>query len=419
MIYSATRVAPTKGKLSIPRKELNAVVVVCEKLLYIADSLGVPLHNIYAHTDSLVSILWISKDKNNLKAYVSNRVEKIRQTKIQILFVPGKFNPADLVSKPQPSKEYINNKFWTTGPSFLQQENNDWIDKYKMEEVIQNNVPETEVNNYQTEFKQIPEANIFNSKLTPTIPSGIFGVMYNYSNYYTILNIVAQCFRAIHLMSERNQDEERKCQIRKGFELSRIKGEVTNSMTEKDQKRMHITPTTKEIIFDRDYLIKESQKLTYPEEYESLLHHKPISEKSPLIKLNPRLENGILVMQGRLGNSYQMPEQMKHPIILPKDSRVTELIILQHHQSTAHSGPELSLRNVRLQFWIVGGKRQIRNALKLCQHKLCKNPNPTGETQQIANLPIPKITPGNFQAISLDLAGPFSVKICGDFLIDV
>ena len=180
--------------------------------------------------------------------------------------MPGKFNPADLVSKPQASKEYINNKFWTTGPSFLQQENNDWLEKYKLEKVIQNNIPETEVNDYQTEFKQIPEANIFNSKITPAIPSGIFGVMYNYSNYYTILNIVAQCFRAIHIMSEKNQNEERKYQIRKGFELCRIKGEVTDSMTEKDQKRMHITPTTKEIIFARDYLIRESQKLTYPEE---------------------------------------------------------------------------------------------------------------------------------------------------------
>ena len=88
-------------------------------------------------------------------------------------------------------------------------------------------------------------------------------------------------------MSEKNQNKERKYQIRKGFELCRIKGEVADSMTEKDQKRMHITPTTKEIIFARDYLIKESQKMTHPEEYESLQHHKPISEKSPLIKLNP------------------------------------------------------------------------------------------------------------------------------------
>ena len=107
-----------------------------------------------------------------------------------------------------------------------------------------------------------------------------------------------------------------------------------------------------------------------------------------------------MVMQSRLGNAYQMPEQMKHPIILPKDSRITELIILQHHQATAHSGPELTLRNVRLQFWITGGKRQIRSALKLCHHKLCRKPYPTGESQQIANQPIPRITPGNFEAIS-------------------
>ena len=167
-------------------------------------------------------------------------------------------------------------------------------------------------------------------------------------------------------------------------------------MTEADQKRMHITPSSKELMFARDYLIRESQKINYPEEYEALQKGNSISEKSALIKLNPRLENGIIVMQGRLGNLYQMPEQMKHPIILPRDSRITELIILQHHQSTAHSGPELTLRNVRLQFWIVGGKRQIRNALKLCQHNSCKNPNPTGESQQIANLPIPRITPRKF-----------------------
>ena len=71
LIYSATRVAPTKGKLSIPRKELNAVVLACEKVLYIAESLGVTLHNIYAHTDSLVSMHWISKNKNDLKLYPS------------------------------------------------------------------------------------------------------------------------------------------------------------------------------------------------------------------------------------------------------------------------------------------------------------------------------------------------------------
>ena len=184
-------------------------------------------------------------------------------------------------------------------------------------------------------------------------------------------------------------------------------------MTPADQKRIHITPSAKEIKFARDFLIREAQKLTYPEEYKALENNQQISEKSSLIKLNPTLKDGLMIMQGRFGNHYNMPEQMRHPIILPKDSRITELIILKHHQSTAHSGPELTLRNVRLQFWVPGGRRQIRNALRLCGHNICKHPNPVGQSQQLANLPIPRISPGNFDAISLDLAGPFNVKLCG------
>ena len=64
---------------------------------------------------------WKSENKNNLKFGVSNRVAKIQQTKIQIIFVPGKFIPADLVSKAHPSKQYNKNTFWATGPSCLKQ----------------------------------------------------------------------------------------------------------------------------------------------------------------------------------------------------------------------------------------------------------------------------------------------------------
>ena len=53
-----------------------------------------------------------------------------------------------------------------------------------------------------------------------------------------------------------------------------------------------------------------------------------------------------------------MPEQLKNPITLPKDSRITDLIILHHHQMVAHSGPELTLRNIRLQYWIPGGNAE-------------------------------------------------------------
>ena len=40
------------------------------------------------------------------------------------------------------------------------------LKKYKMEVVIQDNLPDTEVTEYQTEFRKVPEANLFNCKIT-------------------------------------------------------------------------------------------------------------------------------------------------------------------------------------------------------------------------------------------------------------
>ncbi len=67
LIYSSTRVAPTKSKLSVPKKELNGVVHGCLKVVDIANALGIDKNRIFVHTDSLVTLHWISKDKNSLK----------------------------------------------------------------------------------------------------------------------------------------------------------------------------------------------------------------------------------------------------------------------------------------------------------------------------------------------------------------
>ena len=118
-------------------------------------------------------------------------------------------------------------------------------------------------------------------------------------------------------------------------------------------------------------------------------------------------------MRGRLSNLFNMPEQERFPIILPKGAKITELIILRFHTESCHAGPELTLRQLRLKYWLPGGRQQIRKVIRLCGHKLCKFPNPQGVIQQIGNLPVPRITPGNFRAVALDFAGPFLIKRCG------
>ena len=52
-------------------------------------------------------------------------------------------------------------------------------------------------------------------------------------------------------------------------------------------------------------------------------------------------------MYTRLENSETLPEQTKHPIILAKESRVAELIIIDSHIQQLHSGPEQTKRKIR------------------------------------------------------------------------
>ena len=71
-------------------------------------------------------------------------------------------------------------------------------------------------------------------------------------------------------------------------------------------------------------------------------------------------------MKGILDNLYKMTEQMRNRIILHKDTRITVLVILQHNTLSVHSGPDLRLKNVKLQYWAPGGKGQPRKAIRLC-----------------------------------------------------
>ena len=89
---------------------------------------------------------------------------------------------------------------------------------------------------------------------------------------------------------------------------------------------------------------------------------RPYSER---IKTRP-----CISFSTKLFFSNNMSEKKNLPLILPRDSRITERIIPKHHLSNAHSGPELSLRNVRLHFWVKGGRIEIRNVERLWGHNL-------------------------------------------------
>ena len=195
-----------------------------------------------------------------------------------------------------------------------------------------------------------------------------------------------------------------------------IKGESTRKAIEErygiDTNDNDPATYTKKITRATRFHIKTGQMQAFEEEYQCLVNQEPIPAKSKLIRLNPTLTNGLIILNSRLNNALNYPEQVRNPVILPLGEKITSFIVLQHHIKNSHAGTEIVFRSVRNEFWLLGGKTQVRKIIRQCSNNLCKYPNLQDQTQLMANLPISRINPGTFDAINLDLAGPFKIKQC-------
>ena len=98
----------------------------------------------------------------------------------------------------------------------------------------------------------------------------------------------------------------------------------------------------------------------------------PNLSKSPLAKLKPFVNNGVLRVGGRLDRA-DLSYDAKHPMILPGKHHVTEMIILHYHFTNGHVGPYQLLAETRQHFWIVNGVSSIRHVLRRCHECKCQN----------------------------------------------
>lgn len=97
-------------------------------------------------------------------------------------------------------------------------------------------------------------------------------------------------------------------------------------------------------------LNKYSQKQQFRNEIEALRKNIPVKRRSQLDKLDPLLQNGILV-GGRL-NRAAMPEESKLPAILSKGSWISTLILNYIHQRCGHCRRTYMLSTLRQKVWI-------------------------------------------------------------------
>uniref|UniRef100_UPI0009B3E70D uncharacterized protein LOC109953346 n=1 Tax=Monopterus albus TaxID=43700 RepID=UPI0009B3E70D len=158
----------------------------------------------------------------------------------------------------------------------------------------------------------------------------------------------------------------------------------------------------------KDVILKVAQQSAFANELSALRTNKSIPISSPLGKLNPTLENNLIIVGGRLKYSNLTPVE-KNPIILPKDSHISLLLTRYHHERVKHQGRHLTEGAIRAAgLWILGRKQLINSVLHKCV--TCRKLRGKQQEQRMADLPPErlKVCPP-FTYVGLDVFGPWSV----------
>ncbi|GFY01615.1 integrase catalytic domain-containing protein [Trichonephila clavipes] len=146
------------------------------------------------------------------------------------------------------------------------------------------------------------------------------------------------------------------------------------------------------------------------EEIRSIKKQISLPPKSPLRSLHPFIdEHGLVRVGGRLQNS-QLRFNSKHPIILPSQHSISELLIKEQHIAHLHAGPTLLAHVLRQSHWIVGSRKLINKCIRKCL-KCNKFKTSTTTPQLMGNLPKHRVTLERpFFSCGIDYAGPVLIK---------
>ena len=93
-------------------------------------------------------------------------------------------------------------------------------------------------------------------------------------------------------------------------------------------------------------LLQYVQQGSYAHDLDHVRAGRSLSKGNQLSRLTPRLDDGMLVVGGRLQAS-NLSRRARHLVILPGRHHVTSLLIRQAHESSQHSGVDHVLAVLR------------------------------------------------------------------------
>ena len=312
LVCSKSRVAPVKT-VTLARLELCALVLLSKLVRIVYDTLSARhiIDGIYAFSDSEVALCWVCSSPHRFNTFVANRISQCQSllSSDNFYHIAGCENPADCVSRGLLPSRLLEHELWFHGPSWISSPRNEWP-----------------ISKFSPNSSSLPEQKTVSHSVCDPSDHPLLNLSLKFSSWNKFLHAVVYFLRFIKKLPRNNI----------------------------------ITATDLDVA--EHAVIKALQQSHFAEDIKNL---KKGNVCSPILrKLTPFLSEDLLHVGGRLDNS-SLTETQKHPLVLPRNGHIIELIINHYHRVNFHAGPQLLLSILRQKFWMLQSARRIVRAAKV------------------------------------------------------